>query len=210
MSDIYLESDVQPRNMSLVRIFIPTFRDNASEIYFKGFSGDSSDSSLTIYLTKFGSEAEIGTEKRLRKSNVIYGYCGESLPKEYSRSASSILLNKQRTQLRQLVINGQYKSTENTIIMYYDYDKIRDSQTITESSDISKLQELIHKQNGLSQNKMSYNPSMTIPYWISSSMFLQHICNYLNLVKWLMGTTKKDSKVRPYHYQVIFVQKQIK
>ncbi|KOB74530.1 Phosphatidylinositol N-acetylglucosaminyltransferase subunit Q, partial [Operophtera brumata] len=161
--------------MALVRIFIPAFRDNVSEIYFKGFTGGSSGSSLTIYLTEFSSKAEIVTEKCHRKSNAIYGYCGDGVPREYSKSTSRILLNKERTQLRQLVINGQYKPINNTIIMYYDYDKIRDSQTITDSSDISKLQDFIHKENGLSQNKMSYVPSITIPYWISSSMFLQHI-----------------------------------
>lgn len=186
--------------MGLIRIFIPVFRDKNNEIYFKGYISGFSESPITIYLTKFGSKTEIVKEKLPKKSNAIYGYCGDGVPKEFNRSPSSILFNKERTQLKKLVIDGQLKSTSNTIIMYYDYDKVRDSQTITESADISKLQELIHKQNGLSQNKMSNVQSIKILYWLSSSMFLQHICNYLNLVKWLMGIVK-NSKVSTSSYE---------
>lgn len=184
--------------MALLRVFIPVFPGNCNEIYFKGFTSDTSDSSFTIYLTKFGSKAEIVTEKLHKKSRSIYGYCGDGIPKDFSRFSGIILLNKERSQVTKLVIDGQLKSTNNSIIMYYEYDKIRDSQTITESADILMLQDLIHKQNGVSHNTINYVPSIKIPYWISSSMFLQHICNYWNLMKWFMGTVKKDNKVSRY------------
>lgn len=186
--------------MTLLRIFVPLFQGDCNEIYFKGCTSGSSDSTFTIYLTKSVSKAEIVTEKLPRKSSAIYGYCGDGVPKEFSRSSRMIFLNKERNQLRKLVIDGQLKSTNNSIIMYYEYDKIRDSQTITESADISTLQDLIHKENGIAQNKGSCVPSIKIPYWISSSMFLQHICNYFNLMKWLTDSVKKDNKVSS-HYQ---------
>lgn len=181
--------------MALVRIYIPVSGHN--ELYYKGCTCSSMDNSTTIYLTQFSPEAEMLTGKIPKKCNIVFGYSGDSLPtKAFSRFSNNLLLNKQRTRLNRLIMNGQVKPTENTIIMYYDYKKVRDSQTITESADISKLQQLIHAQNGVPKDKnMNYAPIIKLPCWLSASMFLQHICNYLNLIKWLTGTMKRDNKV---------------
>lgn len=180
-----------------IKIFIPLYARNPEEVYFVGHLV-SSYNTTTIYLTKSCTGCELPHNISVKYLSV-YAYCGENFINEkFLNIQNNIIINKDRTILKQLTLNGQPQTTSDIIILQYDYTKMRDSQTITDTADASilHLQKTILEENGLSQKFKKHSQFFKIPYWLACSMFLQHICNYLNLVKWLMDSVRRDKKVK--------------
>lgn len=180
---------------STVRILIPIFPLDSKEIFFKGYITTSNDNNVTIYITKYDNSDIVWPAKQ--RENEIYGYCGEYLPKKVSNRFSNFLDIEQNTTLKinKIQLNGkQVITTTSCILMLYDYNSIKDSQAITDSKNsyFTKLVNLIQEEHGL-VNKDDTNISNQ--QWLASSMFLQHICNYWRLLRWLISTLRRDKKV---------------
>lgn len=180
---------------STVRILIPIFPLDSKEIFFKGYITTSNDNNVTIYITKYANGDIVWPAKQ--RENEIYGYCGEYLPKKVSNRFSNFLDIEQNTTLKinKIQLNGkQVITTTSCILMLYDYNSIKDSQAITDSKNsyFTKLVNLIQEEHGL-VNKDDTNISNQ--QWLASSMFLQHICNYWRLLRWLISTLRRDKKV---------------
>lgn len=183
---------------NFTKILIPSGPCISKDKYIAG-SITYTCNTTTIYLTKICTESDVLSQKYADTAHTIYAYCGENMPKnKFLKFPNNIIINENRTLLKQLILDGKSRTRNNIIIMQYDYTKIRDSETITETTDSSilQLQSIILEENGMSRKRRPYKPSLEIPYWLASSMFLQHICNYLNLVKWLIDTVRRDKKVR--------------
>lgn len=183
-----------------IRILLPIFPDNLKDVYFKGLVSVADDHTVTIYITKYTADIHLISEKQLKWDNVIYGYCGNYLPKKVvERRFPNFLVIDQNTVLNinRLMLNGNKIDTKSScILMLYDYDSIKDSQAICDTTDdyFMKLVHLIQDEHGLT-NRTECSTVSSKLQWLTASMFLQHVYNYWILIDWLKCTIRRDKKV---------------
>ncbi|KAJ8728155.1 hypothetical protein PYW08_016540 [Mythimna loreyi] len=182
---------------SSLRILLPILPINSKEVFFKGYVTVLEDNCCTIYITKYTTNNEVWSEKQ--QENEIYGYCGNYLSKKVFRRFTNFLIIEQNSlKINKLLINGnQACTTSNCILMLYDYNSIKDSQaiTVTKNNYFTKLVSLIQEEHGELIEK-DVKENIKTNQWLASSMFLQHVYNYWNLINWLISTIKRDKRVK--------------
>lgn len=191
--------------MSLsIQIFLPIVPAYCKFLYFSGYFKVTKTNEITIYITKFSESKQI--IERTSGQDIIFGYWDNylfsksSLAKHFSRKFNHFLVlhHINKPQIEKLLINGRFvKTKERCIIVLYEYDRIRESEVEWEYSDnLSKLQNLLRNENHGSFEKIPEGTLINCPYWLTSSMFIQHFISYLNILKWLFNTIKQDKSVR--------------
>ncbi|XP_072931974.1 phosphatidylinositol N-acetylglucosaminyltransferase subunit Q [Epargyreus clarus] len=188
--------------MPSIRILLPVFPNDIRDIFFKGYVVTSEDSVLvTIFVTQFSTANEIltGTDEN---DTILHGVCSDSPHKKKNKRCTErhcLILNKEtHLNINKLIINGCEINTveSDIIILLYDHDKVMYSETLSASDDyFYKLQSLIQKDCKMPVSSTTYKPALNNPDWLTSSMFLQHICNYLNILSWLLGAFKRKEKI---------------
>ncbi|XP_026724999.1 phosphatidylinositol N-acetylglucosaminyltransferase subunit Q isoform X2 [Trichoplusia ni] len=80
--------------------------------------------------------------------------------------------------------------------MLYEYDSIKDSQAIGDTTDdyFMKLVQLIQDEHGVSK-RSEFTPKSNKLHWLSASMFLQHVYNYWILIDWLKCSITRGKKI---------------
>lgn len=181
-----------------ITIILPIFPFDSKNVYFKGYVA-SSERKLTLCITKFGNNIESLKKYNDRSKNTIYGFCGETVKKlnEVTNYVNWLSLHrKQGLNVNQLIIDDKMiHSIDDCIIILYDHEKILNSEAIGECGDFIELKDMVQRDYGISPDVTKYDPILKIPCWLSSSMFIQHILNYMNVLYWLMVSIKRDKKV---------------
>uniref|UniRef100_A0A1E1WQB3 Phosphatidylinositol N-acetylglucosaminyltransferase subunit Q n=1 Tax=Pectinophora gossypiella TaxID=13191 RepID=A0A1E1WQB3_PECGO len=181
-----------------IRIILPKFNLN-KPTYFKGYVNISEKKELVIYITEYSINYKDITNEESDKDNVITGYCN-ACPRHRGMDVvhknTLVLETREGLCVKKMTLNGKnVDKRDNCIIMLYDHEKFKCTETISDSMDyFSELQYLL-KDESNRLNICSFEPVLRTPYWLSSSMFIQHMLNYVNLVNWLISTVKRDKKV---------------
>lgn len=185
-----------------VQIMLPIVPKSYRRIYYKGYVANSGTNIVTIYITRF-SKSKFIMDQNEDEKDVIYGCCGDFQQSIFNKKIMKklnhllILKDVNKPQIDKLVINGRIvDGKDRSIIVFYDYDRISESEVEWEYSDnLPKLQQLIQNETSKSPRKTTDETVLFCPSWLTSSMFIQHVINYLNMVKWLVNTSKQNKKV---------------
>ncbi|CAH2106392.1 unnamed protein product [Euphydryas editha] len=181
----------------LIRILLPDLPLNNEDVFYKGYIKATNKNCITIFITSYATNPKIITTKYVSK-NVINGQRTDNLSEnKYKKNESYLIINKsEQPEIKSLFINGKNKTNTDCIIMLYDYNKVCNSETISDSEDyFSTLQTLIHRDLGDFSSKIPYEPTFKNTNWLTSSMFVQHVYNYIYLLRWLLSTIRKKRRV---------------
>ncbi|OWR49334.1 Phosphatidylinositol N-acetylglucosaminyltransferase subunit Q [Danaus plexippus plexippus] len=156
------------------------------------------ENTITVFITTFSNQNIL--EGCLNNPNIIYGCnIGNRSRNKLRRYQSNFTVNLDTDPITvtSLVIDGQIQNLkENCIVMLYEYQKMKKSETIS-SSDVcfSTLQNLIHKDSESTNDELLPEVQFQSSSFLGSCMFAQHVYNYFNLLKWLLHTVKKKEKI---------------
>lgn len=191
-----------------VRIFIPTDTQIMKEIYLRGvFQKLLTDNVITIFFTAYSSDIkQILCDEDVNK--YIFGFCNKKQTKldntikhffnylefenELPRGIKTLIINKKCIDVS---INN------NTVIMYYDYNAMKLSEKLSVSSShedvFSRLHEIIQKEQETKRPNhiRNYAANIQKPSLLSSTMFGQHLWNYISLILWLSSNSQFKRKV---------------
>ncbi|XP_013199580.2 phosphatidylinositol N-acetylglucosaminyltransferase subunit Q [Amyelois transitella] len=186
--------------MTTIKIFLPVVPKPERDVYFKGYINKTELQSYTISVNKYANNIDDLDDKNKLTNNVIYGqlcgYQSNMIDKCKGYSSWLLLEQKENLTIHRLFINGnEIQGTENCILMLYDYEKVVNSEYIDQNSDFYVFQKTIRADYGCAQEVSSYTPYLKIPDWLSSSMFIQHIVNYFNMLYWLVISLRKNKKI---------------
>ncbi|KAM3964492.1 LOW QUALITY PROTEIN: phosphatidylinositol glycan anchor biosynthesis class Q [Aphomia sociella] len=186
--------------MFSIKIIFPVLPNNSKDLYFKGYICISKQFTNTIYITKYSKNIESLLETNGENENIIYGKCSDLLQKrkKFKKFHNWLLLNytKSNLQINELIINGnKITDTQNCIVILYEHEAILNSEMICDTGDFLNLQNFVRNDYNHFSSTTSYEPVFEIPYWFSSSMFIQHILNYIKMTKWLFSSIKGDKKI---------------
>ncbi|KAG6447140.1 hypothetical protein O3G_MSEX004762 [Manduca sexta] len=178
-----------------IKILFPIVPKECQEFYFKGVVNNS-EHAITVFITKYSTSTNLLFDLNEKTKNSICGYCSSNVSNKLMHMSNLLVLDQcYPHRINKLVINGKRINTNNLVFMLYDYDVMKKSQIKLDDSDFLDLQILIQNENGRTNETSPYISNLTTPYWLTSSMFLQHILNYLNLARWLVITIRRDKKV---------------
>ncbi|XP_050345972.1 phosphatidylinositol N-acetylglucosaminyltransferase subunit Q [Nymphalis io] len=180
----------------LVRILLPVLPNGDKDIFYKGYFENSDQNCITIFITIYAHSPKIFKSNQI-KENVIFGYSSDNVfENKHMKTKNQLITDrKEYPQIKSLIIKGKPKTDADYIIMLYDYNKVRNSETISNSDDyFLTLQGLIHKDAGDRCN-IFCEPSYMNNNWFTSSMFVQHAYNYIYLLKWLLNSVRNKGKV---------------
>lgn len=186
--------------MYSVRILIPCL-PLEKEIFFRGYVFVCGQNELIIYIINYFTKSDKLFDLRISSKELIYGYCGTNLPLKKFRQTDNYLLITQNElnipQLKKLIIlKNQINVTNNCIFVLYDLNTVKESQIKSNKNDyFAQLRRYIHKDSGKQNEQFVYNPLFQNNSWSSSSMFLQYMLNYINLLVWLLTTLKSETRV---------------
>ncbi|XP_028171795.1 phosphatidylinositol N-acetylglucosaminyltransferase subunit Q [Ostrinia furnacalis] len=198
--------------LSSVQILLPSISNTSDVIYYKGYVNFKSDTKVTIYFIKFSENSKTLLEDSDKDmKNIIYGCYSEdgihSSTFNKSRNYNKLIISNQSGELyiKKLFINGNaIDAKDKCLIVFYDLNTIRESEVEWEYSDeLSKLQQLVLSENRQPESQPYDATKLSCPIWFSSSMFIQHVINYFNVMKWLLITIKRDKKVSIKHGNLI-------
>lgn len=169
----------------------------SAEVFLRGQIWIADKDLKIIFITNYSASNEIlGVNNHCDKENIIYGYYGNQKNLNENYSNSLIIENFQYPKLSSLILNGVNKNTENYILILYDYNKMKTSETLgTDDWCFSTLQALIQKECGqvnITTENKEFSPG---PPWLESSMFGKHAHNYMQLLKWLFNSLRTRRKV---------------
>nr|XP_026488206.1 phosphatidylinositol N-acetylglucosaminyltransferase subunit Q [Vanessa tameamea] len=180
----------------LIRILLPVLPNDNKDFFYKGYIDNSDHNCVTIFITAYANSPKIFKTKPL-KENIIYGCSSDNVfDKKHMKIENWLITNRNEyPQINSLIINGKPKTDADCILMLYDYNKVRNSETISNSDDyFSTLQGLIHKDAGNHCNKVCES-SFKNNNWFTSSMLVQHVYNYIYLLKWLWKSVRNKKRV---------------
>ncbi|XP_061377398.1 phosphatidylinositol N-acetylglucosaminyltransferase subunit Q isoform X2 [Danaus plexippus] len=180
-----------------IKILLPSLQNNLKEVMLKGFI-KRDENTITVFITTFSNQNIL--EGCLNNPNIIYGCnIGNRSRNKLRRYQSNFTVNLDTDPITvtSLVIDCQIQNLkENCIVMLYEYQKMKKSETIS-SSDVcfSTLQNLIHKDSESTNDELLPEVQFQSSSFLGSCMFAQHVYNYFNLLKWLLHTVKKKEKI---------------
>lgn len=186
-----------------LKILLPILPKNLNNcyIYLKGFVSISKFE-IVVYFVKYSKDKDLVWKGIKENGNVIYGLYNGTVTKleKNTNNFPNYIVFKHNSapQIKKLFLNNnKIDFTQNCILMLYEYEKIKNTGIVCESSEyIRELQILIQKNSiCTSSNERSLQPVLKNPFWLSYTMFGQHIVNCINLVYWLLISLKKDKKV---------------
>lgn len=187
--------------MSSLRLILPVEpKSENTEIYFKGYIKSNNDNLTTIYITKYSKSTALFEETVTKTDSIIYGYYSnfEKHKFKFKSFTNCLIINDQVCpQIQYLSIGGKkINDVDNCIIIYYDHHAIKNSETLSESNDyIFELQTLVRNDYREERNRTDYEATFKNPSWLASSMFIQHVFNYLNMIIWLITSIRRNRKV---------------
>ncbi|CAG9786158.1 unnamed protein product [Diatraea saccharalis] len=187
----------------VIRILLPRLVQPCEEFFFGGYVYYS-DLEIIIYFTNFSTEKTQFERKRCEIDNVVYGcydkrrhYLNKKVLKRYNNIV--IIDHNIEPKIKDVYLNGKQVDLADCIVILYDYEKIVNSEVKWEFDDMfSKLQSLIQNQDDQS-NIMCSEPLIMCPSWLASSMFIQHIINYINIIHWAVMSVKRNRKISIKH-----------
>ncbi|XP_073945345.1 phosphatidylinositol glycan anchor biosynthesis class Q isoform X2 [Choristoneura fumiferana] len=185
-----------------LKILLPILPKNLKDyIYLKGFLSIS-ELEIVVYFVKYSIDKDLVWKGNREDRNVIYGLYNGTLTKleKNTNNFPNFVVFKHHSapQIKKIFLNNtKINFTENCIVMLYEYEKIKNTGILCESSEyIRELQMLIQKHSTCTgSNQRSFRPVIKNPFWLSYTMFGQHIVNCINLAYWLFISLKKDKKV---------------
>ncbi|CAH0723400.1 unnamed protein product, partial [Brenthis ino] len=182
-------------SVPLIKILLPILPVNMKKAFIKGYIRSLEENCLTIFITTFSEDKDILKIKDLN-DDIIHGYYGSISSKRKFDNFSSIIID-QNGYPYSIIINGLERiQTVNSIIILYDFKKVQNSVTINANNGcFSILQDLIHKGNKGTCDINKHDPVLQSPSLLASTMFGQHIYNYVQLLKWLLYTIKNKEQV---------------
>ncbi|XP_053607219.1 phosphatidylinositol N-acetylglucosaminyltransferase subunit Q isoform X2 [Plodia interpunctella] len=187
--------------MTSIRIFLPAISKPLKDVYFKGFIINAAElQTYTICVIKYANNVDDLIDGHNEAQEIIYGQlCAHQskIVDENKKYRNWLLLEqKEIPMINNLIIHGnKIENTENCIIMLYDYEKTVNSEFIDQSGEFYDFQKIVKAEYGFTQVVTNYTPFLRIPDWLSSSMFIQHIVNYINMFYWLVMSIRKDKKI---------------
>ncbi|XP_013169238.1 PREDICTED: phosphatidylinositol N-acetylglucosaminyltransferase subunit Q [Papilio xuthus] len=187
--------------MSSLRLILPIKpKSENSEIYFKGYIQTNKDNLTTIYVTKCSKSYALFEETSIKADNAIYGYYSndETRKFKFKPFTNCLIISDQICpQIQYLSIDGRkIKNIDSCIIISYDPHSIKNSETLKECNDfIFELQTLVRNDYREDQNRTDYEATLQNPSWLVSSMFIQHVFNYLNMIIWLIISIRRNRKI---------------
>lgn len=196
-----------------IQILIPSAIISMKETYLRGVIVTSNlDRSLQIYFTAFSSNlSELETPDNLNK-NYIYGYYNKQ---ESKNSVLNTNLYSNYLEfhsnldkgLRTLVIEkcAIISPNLNNIIIYYDHTIVKHSENLSVlcyDDVFTKLLKLVQDEQGHKESFVlnKFEPLFTKPNWLTSTMFGQHLLNYVDLINWIKCCIKHDKKVSKFNF----------
>lgn len=186
-----------------IRIMFPTFPVNNKEIiYFSGYLTVTELHETIIYITETSLNPDL--VKHQSNDNNICGYCSTNLHRKHkisSRTKNYLVIEQGRTlRINTLLLNGKkIEATENCILMLYEYERMKHSEAMSDTADyFFNLKTLLLDEP--CAMKTEFEPILLQTVKLSSSMFAQHLLNYLNLLVWLVQSVKGDRKVSTLNY----------
>ncbi|KAJ0177225.1 hypothetical protein K1T71_007234 [Dendrolimus kikuchii] len=195
--------------MSSARLLIPFF-PTEKEVFFRGYVFLCNQNALTIYIVNFFTNpSNLFDMDTNSKQELIYGYWGKNIPfKKLRQSNNYIVINQNEhsiPQLNKLIYLGkEINIKQNCIFVLYNFKTVKESQIMSNTDDyIVQLRRCIQEDSGEQKQVSTYKPLLQINNWLSSSMFLQYIVNYINLSVWLLTTLKRERKVSIKHGNLI-------
>lgn len=184
-----------------IKLLIPCF-PSVKNVFFEGFVKFSDHNEITVYITKYFTNAdEFKGTCRPNSKDIIHGYYGTDIPiKRFKQLNSYFILNENDVvpQLNKLCIyQKEINVIDNCIIMLYDLNSIKESQLNCKLDPyFTQLHKfMLEKKSELTENFIEQPLTQRHP-WLVSSMFFQYIFSYLNILSWLFVTMKKERKVQ--------------
>lgn len=170
------------------------------EYYFRGYIKPSEGFVTTVYITKYSKSIKLLEEIDQNKYDVIFG-CNSKNQWDKSNfnnfNNCFLICNKIYPEIQYLKVNGKrVVINNNSIIISYNYIAMKNSETLSEDNDyISELQSILQKDYREEHSRTNYKATFTNPSWLISSMFIQHVFNYLNILLWLFSSIRRNKKV---------------
>ncbi|XP_045497117.1 phosphatidylinositol N-acetylglucosaminyltransferase subunit Q [Colias croceus] len=183
--------------MPLTKIFLP-FSPINDEVFFRGYLIKKQGNTL-IYITEYSNiQADIENKFKMNGDTVI-GYCSSEpyIPKYVNIVPKNIILMQRcdKPKISELIIDGEKMLNRQVIMVVYDKDKFINSEILNIScNELLMLRELLKKDCNVPTTS-EYNPVLNAPSIISSSMFIQHCYNQLNLLFWLKHSIQRGEKI---------------
>lgn len=186
----------------------PIFPINSKEItYFKGYITITKVHETIIYITEYSTSSDL-IKNPNNENNKISGYYSTNLHRKHeisSRTKNYLVIEQGRNlRINTLVLSGnKIEATDNCILMLYDYERMKHSEAMSDTYDyFYSLKTLL--QDEPCASKTDFEPILLNPSKLSSSMFAQHLLNYLNLLVWLVQSIKGDRKVSTHDCTACF------
>ncbi|CAG4979821.1 unnamed protein product [Colias eurytheme] len=183
--------------MPLTKIFLP-FSPINDEVFFRGYLITKQGNTL-IYITEYSNiQADIENKFNVSDDTVI-GYCSSEpyIPKYVNIEPINMILMQRcdKPKISELIIDGEKMLNRQVIMVVYDKDKLINSEILNISCDeLLMLRELLKKDCNVPTTS-EYNPVLNAPSILSSSMFIQHCYNQLNLLFWLKHSIQRGEKI---------------
>lgn len=182
--------------MESYKILLPLMHVNSKQTFLKGYlTYEDYCNHCTIYFTELFESQEC-LEKQLSadEDTTVIG-CISKNPLALKAINKICLCNYIDPAVTELIINGKVIIGGKFIFIFYDINKVINSETLDVScNDLMCIRELVKRQSNIPQTT-SYAPKLKAPSILSSSMIIQHLFNYMNLLNWLKDTVRKKEKV---------------
>ncbi|XP_038211729.1 phosphatidylinositol N-acetylglucosaminyltransferase subunit Q [Zerene cesonia] len=183
--------------MALTKVFLP-FSPIKDEVFFRGYLNKTQENTL-IYITEYSNiRADIESKFKISDDTVI-GYCSSEPILNYvdNEPKNMILINRcDKPKISELIIDHKKVVDCKVITVIYDINKLLNSETLNISCDeLLTLREHLKKDSNVPQTTSKYNPYLYTPSILSSSMFIQHCYNQLNLLLWLKHSIQRGEKI---------------
>lgn len=194
-----------------IRIMVPSFPvTNKEIIYFTGYLTVPEVHETIIYITEYSISPDLIKKRSIDDdNNNICGYYSTNLHRKHkisSRTKNYLVIEQGRTlRINTLLLNGKrIEATDECILMLYDYEQMKHSEAMSDTADyFFNLKTLL--QDEPCALKPDFEPILLQTLKLSSSMFAQHLLNYLNLLIWLVQSVKGDRKVSIMDYTTCFI-----
>ncbi|XP_050683249.1 phosphatidylinositol N-acetylglucosaminyltransferase subunit Q [Leptidea sinapis] len=186
--------------MSSIKIFMPIFPETINKIYFNGYVNNTKEAYIVIYITNYSATTTKIFKHIKPNENRIIGCCMNTVHQSQQTILTAwpnqlIIDTSETYKLSQLILNNKKILNSNIIVMQYDIHKVMNTETLdVNCNEFEQLKKYLVYDSNMPQT-IEYKPLCTVPSWISSSMYIQHCCNQINLLNWLQNTVKRKGKV---------------
>ncbi|XP_045526929.1 phosphatidylinositol N-acetylglucosaminyltransferase subunit Q isoform X1 [Pieris brassicae] len=185
--------------MEYFKVLIPNLPQKGKETLLKGYITQDDKCHSNIYFTE-SCELQHNLDEKISVDDdtTIFGYFSNEPSQLINKNIKNkiCLYDSVNPRVTELVLNGKVIKDCKFIFICYDINKVVNSETLDIScKELMYVRELVDKKSNQPQNIAEYVPKFKIPNMFSSSMFIQHIFNCINLLNWLINTLRKKEKI---------------